>query len=158
MSDDIILAKDIDDCSNCPLYEHDCSGGWTSGGGGIPIEPPCCSWNGEEEIYEGMYEYNTYEPTEAELKWEREYIAQKEKKQKEKREAEYKEECRQRVNKISRYGNAKIKDSGEICSYWYCPNCNRWFGAWHESWVGGVGETSCTRCGERLAHSYELDD
>ena len=55
----IVLAKDIDDCSNCPLYKHDCKGGWTSGGNGEPIEPPCCSWNEDTEVYEGMYEYNT---------------------------------------------------------------------------------------------------
>lgn len=50
------------------MYQNDCVGGWTSGGGGIPIESPCCSWNGEEEIYEGMYD-NDYEYSEQELKW-----------------------------------------------------------------------------------------
>ena len=51
-----MLAKDIDDCDNCPLRANDCVGGWTSGGDGLPVEPPCASWNGETEIYEGMYE------------------------------------------------------------------------------------------------------
>ena len=62
----LIKAKDISDCSECPLYQNDCVGGWTSGGG-IPIEPPCCSWNDDQEIYEGMYDVN-YEYSEQELK------------------------------------------------------------------------------------------
>lgn len=33
---------DIEDCSECPLKDEGlCPGGWTSGAGGIPIEPPC---------------------------------------------------------------------------------------------------------------------
>ena len=50
-----MLAKDIDDCENCPLHKRDCVGGWTSGGGGTPIELPCTSWNEDDEIEEGMY-------------------------------------------------------------------------------------------------------
>jgi len=156
--DGVVLAKDIDDCSNCPLYKHDCPGGWTSGGGGEPIEPPCCSWNGDEEIFEGMYMYDGYEPSEKELEWQREYIAQKEQEARERREAQYKEECQRLVDKISRHGNAKVKDSGGLCYRWYCPNCRRWFLAWSESWHSGVGETSCTYCGERLAYSSVLDE
>lgn len=38
----VVLAKDIDDCSNCPLYESECHG-LTSDGAGNPIEPPCTS-------------------------------------------------------------------------------------------------------------------
>lgn len=53
--DEIKKASEIEDCTGCPLYGADCKGGWTSGAGGTPIEPPCCSWNGDEEIYEGMY-------------------------------------------------------------------------------------------------------
>jgi hypothetical protein len=52
---DEIRAKDIHDCDECPLYEHDCKGGFTSDGNGNPIEPPCCSWNDDTVIYEGMY-------------------------------------------------------------------------------------------------------
>ena len=51
-------AKDIHDCNECPLYENECSGGWTSGAGGTPIEPPCCGWNDDDEIYDGMYDYD----------------------------------------------------------------------------------------------------
>lgn len=58
MEDKVIYARDIDDCSVCPLCQKDCKGGWTSNGSGTPIEPPCTSWNGDEEIYEGMYDYD----------------------------------------------------------------------------------------------------
>lgn len=50
----VVLAKDIDDCSNCPLYKSECLGGWTSDGAGNPIEPPCTSWNDDDEIWDGM--------------------------------------------------------------------------------------------------------
>lgn len=44
-----------------------------------------------------------------------------------------------------------------LCSDWYCPNCHRWFRAWHESYHNGIVETSCDFCGEPLDHSYLLD-
>ena len=50
------LAKDITNCTDCPLYNQDCIGGWTSGSGGTLIEPPCSSWNENDEIYKGMYD------------------------------------------------------------------------------------------------------
>ena len=53
---DEIRAKDIHDCDGCPLFEHDCSGGMASDGNGNPIEPPCCSWNDDTVVFEGMYE------------------------------------------------------------------------------------------------------
>lgn len=52
---DDVSAMDIQDCSDCPLLYIDCPGGWTSGGGGTPIEPPCTSWVGDEVIYSGKY-------------------------------------------------------------------------------------------------------
>ena len=61
----------------------DCPGGWTGGPNG-PIEPPCCSWNGDEEIYEGMYQERDYSPRE--LKWLQEEYDRKEA---EKRETEH---------------------------------------------------------------------
>lgn len=156
MSDEIKLAKDIDDCSNCPLYQHDCTGGWTSGNG-EPVEPPCCSWNENDKIYKGMYENNSYEPSEGDLEWIRENIARKEQEKKEKHELKDKEEAKKLINSISRYGNAKIKQGGELCYSWYCPRCNRWFHAWSESSHDGVVETSCSHCGEVLVHSWLLD-
>lgn len=157
MDDDVVLAKDIDDCSNCPLYKHDCVGGWTSDGGGNPIEPPCTSWNDDDEIYEGMYDNYTYEPSERELKWEEERLEQLEKERKAEKEAEDKEEAKNLINRISSYGNAKVKEGGELCYNWYCPHCRRWFHAWHESCHSGIVETSCNYCGETLAHSFLLD-
>lgn len=56
VNDDIVYAKDIEDCGNCPLYKKDCVGGWTAYPDGTPKEPPCCFWNDDDEIYEGMYE------------------------------------------------------------------------------------------------------
>lgn len=155
--DDTVLAKDIHDCESCPLYKHDCKGGWTSDGNGNPVEPPCTSWNDDDEIYEGMYEDNVYEPSERELKWEQEELARKEQEQKKRRETEDKEEARRQIQKASRYGNAKIREGGELCSNWYCPSCHRWFRAWHESYHNGIVETYCSFCGESLAHSYLLD-
>mgnify|MGYP000954050537 CR=1 FL=1 len=155
--DDVILAKDIHDCESCPLYKYDCIGGWTSDGNGNPVEPPCTSWDDDDEIYEGMYEDRVYEPSEQELRWEREELAQKEQERKKKREAEDKEETRRQIGKATRYGNAKIREGGGLCSDWYCPSCHRWFRAWHESYHNGIIETCCSFCGEPLAHSYLLD-
>ena len=49
-------ASDITGCEDCPLLGNDCVGGWTSSPSGTPIEPPCCSWNDDTEVYAGMYE------------------------------------------------------------------------------------------------------
>ena len=84
--DEMKLAREIEDCDDCPLYGNDCPGGWTGGPNG-PIEPPCCSWNGDEEISKGMYSNITYLPQE--LKWRQEAHEQKEA---EKRAAKHKEE------------------------------------------------------------------
>ena len=81
--DELKIASEIEDCDDCPLYKMDCPGGWTGGPNG-PIEPPCCSWNGDEEIYEGMYRERDYSPEE--LKWLQEEYEQK---KAEKREAEH---------------------------------------------------------------------
>lgn len=60
--DEAKKASEIEDCEDCPLYQSDCPGGWVGGPGGTPIEPPCCSWDGDEEIYEGMYAEIDYSP------------------------------------------------------------------------------------------------
>lgn len=42
---------DIKDCSECPLKDEGlCPGGWTFWAGGIPIEPLCAGWDGEEDV------------------------------------------------------------------------------------------------------------
>lgn len=54
---DFLLSDIDDDCTNaltgekCPLLEEGiCKGGWTSGYGGVPIEPPCCSMEPDENL------------------------------------------------------------------------------------------------------------
>lgn len=92
-----IKAKDIHDCDDCPLYKDDCSGGWTSGCGGTPIEPPCCSWDDEDEIYVGMYNYDDSEyPSEYDLIREKEH-QRKQQEEIEKRESEEKERLKRLV-------------------------------------------------------------
>lgn len=44
----------------------------------------------------------------------------------------------------------KTRDSGQLTDDWYCPNCNRWFAAWHESYSNGKRTTTCNRCGIEL--------
>lgn len=158
--DNIVLAKDIEDCDSCPLKDHDCPGGWTSGGSGQPIEPPCCSWNDDTKVYVGMYD-REYIYSEQELKWIEEERQRKEEREREERHKRDVEEATNRVYSISKYGNAKIRHcsyGNSICHDWYCPRCHRWFWAGHESWHGGTGETTCNRCGEPLAYSSLLDD
>lgn len=50
---------EIEDCDECLIKDEGiCPGGWTSGAGGAPIEPPCTSWDGDEEVddyIEGYY-------------------------------------------------------------------------------------------------------
>lgn len=138
------------------MYQKDCTGGWTSGGGGVPIEPPCCSWNGEEEIYEGMYD-NDYEYSEQELKWIEEERKEKERQERNRKEVEEKERLRRIVYSKNKCGSSDIKYSGSICCDWFCHHCNRWVSPGHESWSGGIGETSCPRCGNTLVHCGDLD-
>ena len=68
--EEYVLAKDINSCEECPLYKSECPGGWTSDPGGTPIEPPCCNWNDDDEIYDGMIEaaFNAWERSEELLK------------------------------------------------------------------------------------------
>ncbi len=72
----VVLAKDIDDCSNCPLYESECHG-LTSNGAGNPIEPPCTFWNDDDEIWDGMLELQRLEYEERQKKSERSMKAKK---------------------------------------------------------------------------------
>ena len=74
-------ASDITECEECPLFGNDCTGGWTSSPSGTPIEPPCCSWNDDTEVYVGMYEYR--ELSLQEIKWAQEEYDKRENKIKE---------------------------------------------------------------------------
>ena len=155
MEDEVIYARDIDDCSVCPLYKKDCLGGWTSNGCGTPIEPPCCSWNGDEEIYEGMYDcdYRDYEYAEVSYK-------EKQVREQEARERQHKEYLERRIAEYSNYGNVKIKPI-RLLDKWYCPRCHNWF--YPNGCVSpyrdrdGIETSTCPICNTKLAHSYELD-
>lgn len=49
---------EIEDCSECPIKDEGiCPGGWTSGAGGQPIEPPCTSWDADEEVEDYIQGY-----------------------------------------------------------------------------------------------------
>lgn len=160
MEDEVIYARDIDDCSVCPLYKKDCPGGWTSSGGGTPIEPPCSSWNGDEEIYEGMYDrYSDWRLED--IKQRTKDTIRREQEEREKRQKDRKEYLERRIAEYSNYGNVKTRYAGEFLDKWYCPRCHNWFYP-----NGGMGATRlkegiefcwCPICDTRLAHSYELD-
>lgn len=56
---EIITLNNIEDCDECPLLsEGICCGGWKSGAGGEPIEPPCTSIESDKDLYEYIEEYN----------------------------------------------------------------------------------------------------
>lgn len=154
--DDIKLAKDITECDECPLYKYDCPGGWTSGGGGQPIEPPCCSWNDDTEVYEGMYDCDWRDYTEQELEWER-----RDKEQKVEKERERKEYLENKLMKYSDYGNVLIKPARETVDIWLCPRCHNWFlpNGWASPYMvdSDIEIATCSICHTRLAHCYELD-
>lgn len=159
MENEVIYARDIDDCSVCPLYEKDCSGGWTSGGGGTPIEPPCCSWSGDEEIYEGMYDrYSDWELQD--IKQRTAELIRREQEAREKQQKDRKEYLQMRIAEYSNYGNVKIKTI-RLLDKWYCPRCHNWFypngcaSPYRDR--DGIETSICPICNTKLAHSYELD-
>lgn len=156
----VIHASDITDCAECPLYDHDCCGGWSSNGCGTPIEPPCTSWNGDEEIYEGMYDrYRDWKLED--IKQRTAELIRREQEDREKQQKNHKEYLERRIAEYSKYDNAKTRYAGELLDKWYCPRCHNWF------YPNGCAspyrdrdeiETSiCPICDTKLAHSYELD-
>ena len=151
------IAREIEDCDGCPLYGNDCPGGWTGGPNG-PIEPPCCSWNGDEEISEGMYSNITYLPQE--LKWRQEAHEQKEA---EKRAAKHKEEIENLELRVwnltgDRYRHIERKYAGELSDRWRCPYCHGWTRVTWASGRAGIDEAWCGRCGRRMVYCQELED
>jgi len=159
MEDEVIYARDIDDCSVCPLYEKDCPGGWTSSPSGNPIEPPCTSWNGDEEIYEGMYDrYSDWKLED--IKQKTEEAIRREQEEREKQRKDRKEYLKRRIAKYSNYENVKIKHI-RLLDKWYCPRCHNWFYpngcASPDRDRDGIETARCPICDTKLAHSYELD-
>lgn len=151
--DNIVVSSQIEDCEGCPLYREDCPGGWTSGPGGTPIEPPCTSWSGDEEIYAGMYERDIDYPPQS-LRWVEEARAQKEREEAERRRREEVENMLEAVFSISKHGNAKRRRSEwHDWEDWFCPECNRWFYVGILSCSNGIETTGCPRCGAPLAYS-----
>lgn len=159
MENEVIYARDIDDCSVCPLYEKDCPGGWTSSPSGNPIEPPCTSWNGDEETYEGMYDrYSDWKLED--IKQRTEEAIRREQEDREKQQKDRKEYLEKRIAEHSNYGNVKIKTI-RLFDKWYCPRCHNWFypngcaSPYRDR--DGIETARCPICDTKLAHSYELD-
>ena len=150
-----VLAKDITDCEECPLFKYDCVGGWTSSGGGTPIEPPCTRWDANTEVYSGMYP--PYEPSNREIEWARQDSIVREQEQKDKRDREYKNDLTARVHEISKYGNTKVQYGSGLRPKWYCPRCHNWFLPWFEGHNKGISSTECPYCDTKLAHSGEIE-
>lgn len=159
MGDDIILAKDIKECEDCPLLHNDCCGGWTTNGNGTPIEPPCTSWNGDEEIYAGMYEYLAYERdySKQELKWFAEEQERRKQNKLKQKELAKKRRLQRLVNNLTPYGISKIRHTPSICSAWHCNYCNKWVYPGAESWHDGIGEAVCYKCGNTMVHCGLLE-
>lgn len=145
-----IKAKDIHDCNDCPLYKEECSGGWTSGSGGEPIEPPCYSWNPEDETHNYEYEPEDY-PTEDDVKrlQELERIHNKEREDNRKREIE---RLTKLVHSKTKYGITKMKYYGSIVWAYFCPNCNKWVYPTSEHSHHGICEATCPECGDTLVY------
>lgn len=160
MENEVIYARDIDDCSVCPLYEKDCPGGWTSSPSGNPIEPPCTSWNGDEEIYEGMYDrYSDWKLED--IKQKTAELIRREQEEREKQQKDHIEYLERRIAEYSNYGNTKTRYAGELLDKWYCPRCHNWFYpngcATPDHDRDRIEIARCPICNTRLAHSYDLD-
>lgn len=149
-----VLAKNINDCSDCPLYKNDCPGGWSSGSGGTPIEPPCCSWNDDDKIYAGMYDKDVPDSYNYQKKdfAEQQLLSDIAKKQSEI------DLINNTIKSISKYTNVKVRRSNvELRDDWYCPHCHNWFVAEDSLYRNNVYMDNCPICHEILAHSYILD-
>lgn len=155
--DELKIASEIEDCDDCPLYKKDCPGGWTGGPNG-PIEPPCCSWNGDEKIYEGMYSNTTHSPKE--LQWMQEESKRKEAERKMAEKQARREILRERIRQMTKgeYRHIEFRYRGEICYDWLCPYCHTWRHVDTESYHDGVSEAWCSRCGRRMVYCQELED
>lgn len=75
------------------------------------------------------------------------------------KELQRKEDLKQQIREVSRYGNVKTEYAGELTDKWLCPHCHNWF--WASSWrtyrIKDIEVAYCPICNEKLAHCYELD-
>lgn len=154
--DEVKKASEIEDCSDCPLYQTDCPGGWTSDGTGQPVEPPCTGWNDDDEIYEGMY---FYEPSEAELQRWRENDARREAERKEQAHRAEVDYYRRLVGSLIKgeYKHIEFRRNGTIVDDWLCPYCHKWTNPGWESGHGGILESWCGRCNRRMVFCSVLE-
>lgn len=154
--DEVKKASEIEDCSDCPLYQTDCPGGWKSDGAGNPIEPPCTSWNGDEEIYEGMYDYN---PSEDDIAYWSELSSQREAERKKQAHLEEIDQYRRTVRFLTggEYKHIEFRRNGTIVDDWLCPYCHRWTHPGWESHHNGILESWCGRCNRRMVFCSELE-
>ena len=153
-----IHAKDITCCEECPLLHEDCPGGWTSGPGGSPIEPPCTSWTDNQVIYAGMYSQAERDYSATERKWASETETLREEMERAERRSRDVAIAKQLIEENSRYPNARLRSSLFADGYdWFCPECMTWFHPHVRSYTQGVQIVHCWRCGATLAHSDLLN-
>lgn len=155
--EDTKIANEIEDCEDCPLFGNDCPGGWTGGSNG-PIEPPCCSWNGDEKIYEGMYREFEYSPQE--LKWAQEEYERKEAEEQAAKHKARIEHLRMAVAGIigGQYRHIEVRDAGELRDAWKCPYCHNWSRVGWPFYRDGIAEAWCSKCGRKMVYCRELED
>ena len=153
-------AKDITDCSECPLYENDCKGGMTSNGCGEPIEPPCCGWNEEDEITESMYSCKPLSENEiAQMR----YMQKSYDEELLKKEQDVALQERKHLEKIVFNLNPKgisslRKSSFDDGNDWYCNHCNKWVHPWWSHSHNCITETTCPKCNNTLVYCCEFDE
>lgn len=157
--DEIVLAKNITDCSQCPLYGNDCNGGWKSNGAGTPIEPPCTSWSEDTEVYEGMYDDDPRDYSDDNNVVYAAEAARGMTSRQQTRKEEI-EKLRDKVRSITGgdYRHIELRERGSVCNDWLCPYCGTWRRVASESWRGGIGEAWCSKCQRTMVFCSDLEE
>ena len=106
---------DIQDCEQCPLYKEECPGGMVSSAAGIPIEPPCTSWDEDQDLdyyMDGFYSSKmVYEDYQENL-----YITEEIKKEKQKIKNKRARESRLYVYRETKEIRSLKKSYKNLCS------------------------------------------